>query len=111
MRHLSLSRVPRPFALLVAATLTAASLTACGGGDKSEAPQADPSEPFTPAEEEEEVVPDTWPLTGVQVEDGESAAQKHPILVTKIDNTSSAARRRSGWARPTSWSRSWSRAA
>jgi hypothetical protein len=87
----SFSRASRPFALLVAATLTAASLTACGGGDKSEAPQADPSEPFTPAEEEEEVVPDTWPLTGVEVADGESAAQKHPIMVTKIDNTSSAA--------------------
>ena len=90
VRPLFISTVPRPLALLVAATLTAASLTACGGGDKSEAPQADPSEPFTPAEEEEEVVPDTWPLTGVQVADGESAAQKHPILVTKIDNTSSA---------------------
>ena len=87
---LSLSRVPRPLALLVAATLTAASLTACGGGDEEpKAPQADPSEPFTPAEEEEEVTPDTWPLTGLEVAEGESAALKHPILVTKIDNTSS----------------------
>jgi hypothetical protein len=80
-------------ALLVAATLTAASLTACGGGDDSEpaAQQADPSEPFTPAEaEEQEVTPDTWPLTGLEVPDGESAALKHPILVTKVDNTSSS---------------------
>ncbi len=100
MRPLStrlLSRLPRSggarrrLALFVAASLTAASLAACGGDDKSNAPTADPSEPFTPAEEEEEVVPDTWPLTGVQVADGESAALKHPILVTKIDNTSSAA--------------------
>jgi hypothetical protein len=75
----------------VVATLTAASLTSCGGGgDKSDAPQADPSEAFTPAEQEEEVVPDTWPLTGIQVADGETAAKKHPILVTKIDNTVSA---------------------
>jgi hypothetical protein len=88
-----MSRVPRPFALLVAATLTAASLSACGGGAESEptAQQADPSEPFTPAEaEEEEITPDTWPLTGLEVDEGESAAQKHPILVTKVDNTASS---------------------
>ena len=93
MRHLSLSRVSRPLALVVAATLTAASLAACGGGDEEpKAQQADPSEPFTPAEAtEEEVTPDTWPLTGLEVADGESAALKHPILVTKIDNSTSSA--------------------
>ena len=82
----------RPLALFVAATLTAAALTACGGGDSSPAAQqADPSEPFTPAAaEEEEVTPDTWPLTGLEVAEGESAAQKHPILVTKIDNSTSS---------------------
>ena len=92
MRPLSLSRVPRPLALFVAATLTAASLAACGGGDEEpQAQQADPSEPFTPAEaSEEEVTPDTWPLTGLEVADGESAALKHPILVTKIDNSTSS---------------------
>ena len=85
--------LPRPLTLLVAATLATAGLTACGGGGDSApaAQQADPSEPFTPAAaEEEEVVPDTWPLTGLQVSDGDSAAQKHPVLVTKIDNTSSS---------------------
>jgi hypothetical protein len=84
---------PRPLALLVAATLTAASLTACGGDDADPtAQQADPSEPFTPAEAEEEVVtPDTWPLTGLEVAEDATAALKHPIIVTKIDNTSSSA--------------------
>jgi hypothetical protein len=87
----SLCGVPRSLALLVAATLTAASLTACGGGDDSGAPQADPSAPFTPDEQKEEVTPDTWPLTGLEVAAGQTAAQRHPILVTKIDNTSSSA--------------------
>ena len=93
MRLLSFSRVSRPLALVVAATLTAASLTACGGGDEEpKAQQADPSEPFTPAEAaEEEVTPDTWPLTGLEVAEGKSAALKHPILVTKIDNSTSSA--------------------
>jgi len=86
-------RLSRPVALLAAATLTAATLTACGGDDSnSAAPQADPSTPFTPEASEEEVVePDTWPLTGLPVEEGDSAVQKHPILVTKIDNTISSA--------------------
>jgi hypothetical protein len=81
-------------ALVLAVTLTAGGLAACGGGDDTEpqAQQADPSEPFTPAEaEEEEVTPDTWPLTGLEVAEGDSAALKHPVLVTKIDNTSSSA--------------------
>ena len=92
MRRLSSSRVSAPPALARRRTLTAASLTACGGGDEEpKAQQADPSEPFTPAEaDEEEVTPDTWPLTGLEVADGDSAAQKHPILVTKIDNTTSS---------------------
>jgi len=83
----------RPAALLAAATLTAATLTACGGGDDSgsAAPQADPSTPFTPAASEEEVIePDTWPLTGLPVDEGDSAVEKHPILVAKIDNTTSS---------------------
>jgi hypothetical protein len=84
----------RPLSLLVAATLTAASLAACGGGDdsKSATPQADPSTPFTPSASDEEVAePDTWPLTGLPVADGDSSVEKHPILVTKIDNTTSSA--------------------
>jgi hypothetical protein len=82
----------RPAALLAAATLTAAGLTACGGGsDSSPVPQANPSTPFTPSASKEEVAePDTWPLTGLPVADGDSSVEKHPILVTKIDNTTSS---------------------
>jgi hypothetical protein len=85
--------VSRPVALLAAAALTAATLTACGGGNdsKAAAPQADPSTPFTPAASDEAVVePDTWPLTGLPVADGDSAVERHPILVTKVDNTISS---------------------
>ncbi|MDO9397571.1 MAG: DUF3048 domain-containing protein [Herbiconiux sp.] len=34
--------------------------------------------------------PDTWPLTGLMVERGESV-KKHPVLVLKMDNTASSA--------------------
>ena len=91
MRPNSLTRAPRSLAFLFAVAFAAAGLTACGGGDATPAAQqADPSEAFTPAEAEEEVTPDTWPLTGLEVADGDSAAQKHPILVTKIDNSTSS---------------------
>ena len=33
----------------------------------------------------------TWPLTGLAATGSESAAQRHPVLVTKMDNTSSSA--------------------
>jgi hypothetical protein len=85
---------PRPLALLAAAALTAATLTACGGGGDSStstAPVANPSTPFTPSASASEVAPpDTWPLTGLPVADGQSSVQKHPILVTKMDNTVSS---------------------
>jgi hypothetical protein len=90
---IAVRRPLRSLALLTAAVLTAGTLAACGGGDDSEsaAPQADPSTPFTPSASDEEVVePDTWPLTGLPVADGDSAVEKHPILVTKIDNTTSS---------------------
>ncbi len=86
-------RLPRPLALLFALSLAAGALAACGGKDSPEAaPEPEPTVAFTPAAqgEEEKPEPTTWPLTGLPVADGESAVQKHPILVTKIDNTSSS---------------------
>ncbi len=75
---------------LSAAVLVTASLFLAGcGGDEEE-----------PAEEEgnsaQEIaegstLDSTWPLTGLPVTGDESAAQGHPVLVTKIDNTSSSA--------------------
>jgi hypothetical protein len=84
MRHVR----TRSFRLL-AAGLAAGSLVlaGCGGDD------ADGSEPAgepdasnsQPAEE-----PETWPLTGEAVDKGDSAEQKHPVLVLKMDNTPSS---------------------
>ena len=84
MRRLSLSLA----ALLVASL----GLAGCGGGDDSKqaAAEPEPTVAFTADEDEEQVEPTTWPLTGLPVEDGDSAVVKHPILVTKIDNTSSS---------------------
>lgn len=74
---------------LSALALTAALLAACGGSDEGEtAPAA--SEPSATVATEAPAEPETWPLTGLPVGKG-VAARKHPVMVVKIDNTSSAA--------------------
>lgn len=76
-------RSPLSVAALVAVSLV---LAGCGGGDDP-APDAGPDEqPIS----EGATLAATWPLTGLDVEKG-SAAKKHPPLMVKIDNTSSAA--------------------
>ena len=85
MRRLSL-----PLAALLVASL---GLAGCGGDDSKQAAEPEPTVAFTPAADggdEDQVEPTTWPLTGLPVDDGDSAVDKHPILVTKIDNTSSS---------------------
>ena len=69
-------------AVLLAASLA---LAGCGGDDE-------PSEE-TPAQQVagSELVDSTWPLTGLPVTGDESSAQTHPVLVAKMDNTSSSA--------------------
>ena len=67
-------------ALLVAASLV---LAGCGGGD-------DPSTEAAPASQQvagSTEVDATWPMTGLPVTGDEEAAQTHPVLVTKMDNT------------------------
>lgn len=75
---------------LSAAALVTASLVlaGCGGGDDEE-----PTEDSTSAQEIAggSTLDSTWPLTGLPVTGDASAAQDHPVLVTKIDNTSSSA--------------------
>jgi hypothetical protein len=84
VRHVHLTASP----LKTAATLLTASvlLAACGGGEEA----AD--EP-TPGQEVAggSTLNQTWPLTGLDVEGDASAAQSHPVMVTKIDNTDSSA--------------------
>lgn len=68
----------------LAAVLVAASLAfvGCGGSD-SEGSDAPDAQQVAGAEE----VDSTWPLTGLEVTGDESAAQDHPVIVTKMDNT------------------------
>lgn len=73
----------------VAAVLVAASLllAGCGGGDEKPA-SADPSSEPTSQETSEAPEPTYWPLTGLE---RTGKAPKHPVIVTKVDNTSSSA--------------------
>ena len=86
MRH----RVhPRSKNAVVAALVAASLLLAgCGGGDDVEPPsESAPSEP-TASETSEPPEPTYWPLTGLE---RTTDAPKHPVIVTKVDNTSSSA--------------------
>lgn len=82
-----------PSLRLSAAVLLTASLVlaGCGGGDTDE-----PTDEASSAQEiaEGSTLNSTWPLTGLPVTGEESAAQEHPVLVTKIDNTASSAPQR-----------------
>jgi hypothetical protein len=82
MRRLRLSAAVLPVAL--AASLV---LAGCGGGDDE--PEAD--KPGAQEIAGGSQLDSTWPLTGLPVTGGDSAAQEHPVLVTKIDNTGSSA--------------------
>jgi hypothetical protein len=79
-----------PSSKAVAAVLVAASLVlaGCSGGDDEATPASDePSEP-TASETTEPPEPTYWPLTGLE---RTGKAPRHPVIVTKVDNTSSSA--------------------
>src|SRR6478735_9073837 len=62
-------------------------LAGCGGGSDSD------DEDTTPAAQQvagAEELASTWPMTGLPVEGDADAAQPHPVLVTKMDNTYSS---------------------
>ncbi|GAB3030965.1 hypothetical protein GCM10011376_23970 [Nocardioides flavus (ex Wang et al. 2016)] len=87
MRH----RPHRSPSQALAAVLVAGSLllAGCSGGDEEPASSetAAPSEP-TASETTEPPEPTYWPLTGLE---RTGKAPKHPVIVTKVDNTSSSA--------------------
>jgi hypothetical protein len=76
---------------LLTTALAAGSLVLAGcGGDDSENGADTPGNEPPPSNSQTVGDPDTWPLTGLPVEDGASE-QKHPVLVLKMDNTESSA--------------------
>ncbi|TWG91889.1 Protein of unknown function (DUF3048) [Nocardioides sp. J9] len=62
-------------------------LAGCGGDDDPSEPKSTPS----PTESQAPDEPATWPLTGVEAKEGESVELDHPVIVAKIDNSSSSA--------------------
>jgi hypothetical protein len=80
----------RRFALsLSALTATGLLLTACGGGSSS-SPEAVNTSGAAKVVNGKPVI-QTWPLTGLDVASGKTAALNHPVLVAKMDNTYSSA--------------------
>ena len=82
-----------PLARAVVA-LAASSLLLAGCGDKdSDAPAETPGAVggATGDDAGEPAPPQTWPLTGTVVKDGQEVERKHPVMVTKMDNTASSA--------------------
>jgi len=75
----------------LASTLAASALllSACGGGDDGSAAPDEGNDPQ--ATSAGATLAATWPLTGLPVEGDDSAVQDHPVLVLKMDNTSSSA--------------------
>ncbi len=79
---------PRTFRLLTALLAVGSlALASCGGDDNGSDTPAEPgaSNSHTVGD------PDTWPLTGLPVDGGESSEQRHPVLVVKMDNTAASA--------------------
>ena len=72
---------------LTTAVLLAASLALAGCGGDDEPTEETPAQQVAGGE----LVDSTWPLTGLPVTGDESSAQTHPVLVAKMDNTSSSA--------------------
>jgi len=73
--------------------LAAVAFVGCSGGDETEATPATVETTHADGTVEEVEVPEepqTWPLTGLEVGGNGSAEARHPVLVTKMDNTPSS---------------------
>jgi hypothetical protein len=78
-----LVRLHRSLALALGASLV---LAACGGEEKDSPDKAEAQQVAGGTQ-----LVQTWPLTGLNVSGDSSAAQDHPVMVVKIDNTQSSA--------------------
>ncbi len=83
------SSLSGPLALMVVASLA---LAGCSEGGNAAEPETVETTHLDGTVEEVEVPeePQTWPLTGVEVDGDGSAEARHPVLVTKMDNTPSS---------------------
>lgn len=81
----------RATVVILTLTLAGLSLTACGGDDNAPATVAERRAALSQDAPDPRVSgsTDTWPLTGLPAADG--AATTRPVLVLKMDNTSSSA--------------------
>jgi hypothetical protein len=79
-----------PSSRTLAAAVVAASLllAGCSGGDDEAKPADDAAAEPTASETAEPPEPAYWPLTGLE---RTGKAPSHPVIVTKVDNTSSSA--------------------
>lgn len=75
-------------AVVVALAATSLLLAGCGGDDEEAPSESAPSEPTSETAGEAPPEPTYWPLTGLE---RKGNAPKHPVIVTKVDNTSSSA--------------------
>lgn len=89
-----MSRPLRTRTVATVAVLASVSLVLAGCGDKETTAGPDaPSAAGAPAGDsaEEPAAPATWPLTGMPVAEGDTVERRHPVMVTKVDNTASSA--------------------
>ena len=82
-------RLPRTGASALALSLAAALLLSGCGDDSKKDDEVDSPEAQAVASGSE--LAQTWPLTGLDVSGDDSAAQSHPVMVVKMDNTPSSA--------------------
>lgn len=92
-------RTPRRHGATSSTTLAAAlalvlALAGCGGDDEPADEPAPGASQVGGPQSEVSGDPDTWPLTGLAVDDGGSSIKRHPVLVLKMDNTRSSAPQR-----------------
>lgn len=78
-------RLTLPLSALLASSVL---LAGCGGSDSHHPAAPSPTEGTKVSTPQH---PQTWPLTGLRVPNGKSPQLTHPVLVTKMDNTTSSA--------------------
>ena len=76
------ARLSHPRSLAVVLVAAGLALAGCGGGSDSGSDGPDAQQVAGAGE-----VSSTWPLTGLPVSGDEEAAQDHPVIVAKMDNT------------------------